>query len=212
MPFARRLAGRIYARRPHDEVQFDEYEQFAMVGLLEAVERYAPDAGAAFRTFAFPRIQGAIMNGLARLTERQQQMAQRRHAAAERAESFMPEPLSLERTEELLSELGEIGVGLALGFILEGDGLYPEPQSEPGADPYAQFELRQVHQQLWKMVGRLTERERGIIEMHYKQSRRFEEIARVLGVGKSRVSQLHRQAIVRLRDLISKAEQCDVSY
>lgn len=212
MPFAKRLAGRIYARRPHDEIQFDEYEQFAMVGLLESIERYAPEAGAAFRTFAFPRIQGAILNGLARLTERQQQMASRRRIASERTGSFAPEPLSLERTEELLSELGEIGVGIALGFILEGAGPSLELQSGPSADPYEQCELRQIRQQMWQMVGRLSERERGIIEMHYKESRRFEEIARAMGLGKSRVSQLHRQAILQLRALISKAERCDVSF
>lgn len=212
IPYAKSLARRVYRGRPHDEIQLDEYEQLAMVGLLESIDRFLPSAGAAFKTFAFTRIQGAIRNGLERLTERQHQLALRRRLGAERTSSLLDKPLSIERKEELLSELGEIGVGIALGFLLEEGDAEVSLQCGPAEDPYAQYELRQMRELLWQMVPRLTERERAVIDLHYGQSRCFGEIARMLGLGKSRVSQLHRQALTRLRALVSKAEQCDVAF
>jgi RNA polymerase sigma factor FliA len=212
MPYARAIAGRLYARRPHREIEFDEYEQFAMVGLMEAVQRYLPDRGAKFTTYAMPRIQGAILNGLQQLSERQQQLAFRRRVAAERVESLTPEALSKDPTRQLLAQLQEIGVGMALGFLLEGTGMVLGGTEAVSEDPYASLELRRLHDQLWEMTERLTEREREILHMHYRKGIQFEEIARTLRLTKGRISQLHKQAVLRLRELVSKAESCDVAY
>lgn len=212
VPYARAVAAKMYARRRNDEIEFDEYRQLAMVGLLESIDRYLPDRGARFTTFAMPRIRGAILNGLERLTERQQQLAFRRRVLAERTASLVPEAFSPDPTRRLLAELEAIGVGVALGFLLEGTGMVADPGRALPDGAYAQVELRQVHEQLWAMVDRLEEREREIIELHYRRLTRFEEIAEMLHLSKGRVSQLHRQAVMRLRDLISKAERCDVAY
>src|SRR5207247_5117094 len=72
LPYARTLAATFYARRFHDEIEFGDYLQFASVGLLEALDRYDPGRGVQFRTFAARRMQGAILNGLEKLTEKQQ--------------------------------------------------------------------------------------------------------------------------------------------
>jgi RNA polymerase sigma factor for flagellar operon FliA len=210
MPYARALAAQLYARRPHDEFQFDEYQQFAMVGLMESIERYLPDRGAQFRTFATPRIRGAILNGLERLSERQQQGAFRRRVTADRVASLTPDSFCTEATQQLLEELQEIGVGVAMGLILDGMSL--DLQTGLPDDAYAQIEMRQLHRQLWELVERLTDREREIVVMHYRQALSFEEIAGALRLSKGRISQLHRQAVMRLRGLFSKAERCDVAY
>ena len=214
MPYARALAAKLYARRGQDEVEFNDYVQFAMVGLLESVGRYAPERGARFTTFATQRIQGAVLNGLEHLTERQQQLAFRRRIAAERTGSLVPEDLAAEPSQRLLAQLEEIGVGVALGFILEGTGMVlgaSEPLPED-AYAHAQLELRQVHDRLWAMVERLAGRERDIIHLHYRQSKQFAEIAETLQVSRGRISQLHRQAVVQLRSLLGNPETCDVAY
>lgn len=212
MSYATALAAKAYARRASDQVEFDDYRQYAMVGLLEAVERYEPDRRAKFTTFATSRIQGAILNGLERLTERQQQVAFRRRNLAERTASFVPESLGVDPTERLLSQLEEIGVGVALGFILEGTTMVAAPDAATVHAAYAHVELRQVSERVWEMVKLLTERERGIIQMHYRDGRPFDEIAEGLGLTKGRISQLHRQAVLRLRELIARSERCDVTY
>lgn len=212
MPYARALAAKIYARRRNEEIAFEEYEQLAMVGLVESVNRYLPDRGAKFTTYALPRIQGAVLNGLERLTERQQQLAFRRRLAAERTASLAPDALEIEPTQRLLVQLEEIGVGVALGFLLEGTGMFQDPAEVLPEDAYAHVELRQLHAQLWDRVKHLTEREREVIELHYRQARRFDEIAEALRLTKGRVSQLHKQAILRLRALVTKSETCDVAF
>jgi RNA polymerase sigma factor for flagellar operon FliA len=212
MPYARSLAARLYAGRPNDAVGFDDYHQLAMVGLMEAIERYQLERGTQFTTFATPRIRGAILNGLERLTERHQQVAFRRRAEAERLESFIAEPMSLEHEDRLLEELEAVSVGVALGFILEGAGQPLGPEVALPEDAYARLEMRQVHQQVWSMVELLNPREREIIRMHYKDGIQFDDIAARLRLSKGRISQLHRQAVMRLRALINKAEKCDISY
>jgi RNA polymerase sigma factor for flagellar operon FliA len=211
-PFAHVVAARLYARRVGLEVGFDEYFQLAMVGLLEAVERFVPGGAARFRTFAMQRVQGAIRNGLERLTERQQQAATRRRLASERVASLVPERIDSASGDEVLGRLGDLAVGVAIGFILEAVGLAPEGRDARGADPYAQLELRQLRDQAWQMVERLPERERFVITMHYRNGRRFEEIARILKVTKGRVSQVHAHAVRQLRALVSKADRCNITY
>lgn len=212
MPYARALAAKLYARRHSDEIEFDEYQQLAMVGLMEALDRYAPDRGARFTTFALPRIHGAIFNGLAKLTERQQQVAFRRRMATERIESLSAAMSSADSSQDLFAQLAQVGVGLALGFLLEGTGMVQRADEALPANAYAQLELRQLHRQLWDLLPQLTEREREVMDLHYKQSRPFEEIARHLGLTKGRISQLHQQGVSRLRALFTKAGHCDVAY
>ena len=77
MPYAKVVAASYYSRRFHDEIEFGDYLQYASVGLLEAMDRYDPARGVQFRTFAARRMHGAILNGLERLTEKQQQIAAR---------------------------------------------------------------------------------------------------------------------------------------
>lgn len=210
-PYAKSLAARLFARRPFPEVPFDDFHQLAMVGLLEAVDRYAPNRGASFKTFATIRIRGAVLNGLERVTERHQQAAMRRRLAAERSASLLPETLTT-APDRLLEDLGDIGMNVALSLILEGCGMGAVRQEALRDHAYAQLELGDMRRHVRAMVALLPDRERGIIEMHYERSLRFEEIARVMKVTKGRVSQLHRQAVERLRILVSKAGECDVVF
>jgi len=210
--YARSIAARLYARRPTNDVEFDDYAQFAMVGLLEAIDRYEPERGALFTTFAMPRIRGAILNGIERLTERHQQNAFRRRALADRLATLLPEGRAVGRTRGILEELEEIGVGVALGLLLEGSGMLLRPEEGLPDDAYAQVELRGARDRLWALTRRLTERERQVVEMHYGQARRFEEIARSLELTKGRISQLHQQAVERLRALMRAVDGVDVAY
>ena len=83
IPYARVVAATLYGRRFHDEIPFDDYLQLARLGMLEAMERFDPERGVQFRTFASRRMHGAILNGLERATEKQQQIAARRRVRAE---------------------------------------------------------------------------------------------------------------------------------
>jgi RNA polymerase sigma factor for flagellar operon FliA len=204
--YAKAQAAKLYAQRFHDEIEFDEYFQFAMVGLLEAIERYQLGRGAQFTTYATSRIRGAILNGLQHLSERRQQAEWRRRVMAERTVSLASEALSDDGSERVLHELLAVAAGLALGMMLDGSGMLVDPMDSLPANAYAQIELRELREQLWPLLDQLTEREREVIKMHYIDSRSFDEITQILHLSKGRVSQLHRQGLTRLRTLIDKTQ------
>lgn len=233
LPYARIVAATFYARRTHDEVEFDDYLQLASVGLLESFDRYEPSLGAQFRTFAARRMQGSILNGLARLTEKNQQIAiqgelrRERLGAAKAAalEKLDPAagkgegaevPSRMDDPKFLFSFLAEVGMSLALGVMLEGTGMidaesFHSEASEVSAEVsyFRKTELQRLQQTLADLLKGLTEQERTVIRYHYLQETSFEEIGKILGVKRSRVSQIHHQALRSLR-LGLTSHGCDV--
>jgi len=194
---ARILAAKLYARRTVVQVDFDDYLQYAHVGLIESVERFDPERGVKFATFAANRITGAILNGLESESELHEQLAARRRVVAQRTASLVDAPG--DAAPELFARLAEVAVGLAVGFMLEGSGMYQAGESEAPGDSYSGIEMRQLSKRLHDAVAALPERQRSVVVLHYLQQRPFEAIALELGVSRGRVSQLHKEALARLR-------------
>jgi RNA polymerase sigma factor FliA len=234
LPYARVVAATFYGRRTHDEVEFDDYHQLASMGLLESFDRYDPSLGAQFRTFAARRMQGAILNGLVRLTEKNQQIAiqgelrrERVKAAKMAALEKIDPALATEGDAELASKvtdpkqflfsfLAEVGMSLALGVMLEGTGMidaesFDSDASEVSAEVsyFQKTETQRLQQTLAGLLKRLTEQERTVIRYHYLQDTPFDEIGKMLGVKRSRVSQIHQQALRSLRLGLTR-QACDV--
>jgi RNA polymerase sigma factor for flagellar operon FliA len=199
--YARALAAQLYSGRSSDEFEFDEYLQFATVGMMESLDRFDPGHGVMFKTFANRRITGAVLSGLALLSERQEQVVFRKRIADERTSSIRDEPPLGEDPEAILRELASIGVGLALGYILDGTGMVEGNEQTFPDNTYARTELRQFRERISHLVRRLTHREQEVVRLHYFQSKSFDEVAEQLGLTRGRVSQLHKQALGRLRVL-----------
>lgn len=221
LPYVRTVAATYYRRRTHDEIEFDEYLQFATVGLVESVDRFADDRGAQFKTFASRRMHGAILNGLERLTEKQQQIALRMRLRQER----MKEIKSAARTisaqdgaagaaDEPFRYLAEVGIGVALTFLLEGTGLVENDSlaTAPASHYYGSLEYRQLQQRLRHFIGALTAQEQTVIRSHYLQDVPFQEIGTMLGVTKGRIAQIHRAALDKLRQSLKSHQSSDVAW
>lgn len=230
LPYARMMAATLYGRRTHDDVEFDDYLQLARVGLLEAVERFDPEQGVQFKTFASKRVHGAMLNGLVRLTEknqqisvgmrlRQERMEATKQAAREAANEGTNGASAAPRSpDKLFRYLAEVGVGLALGVLLEGTGMVDtEPFVEshapsPEVSYFRKTEMRRLCTLLRGLVGRLPEQHRRVIGYHYVQEIPFDEIAATMGVTRGRISQLHRQGLLKLRELLDGDARVDVSW
>jgi RNA polymerase sigma factor for flagellar operon FliA len=201
LPLARIVAGRVYRSRTDSVVHYDDYLQYARIGLLESVERFDPSRGAPFHSFAFHRIRGAILNGLARESEIAAQREAARRTARDRRESLIAErPDAIERAT--LGDLIELTVGLALGVLLD-DGEEAADES-PNANPYAAAEVSQMRRLAWAAVERLPQRERELIRAHYYEQREFQELAADWSLSAGRISQLHGRAISQLRALLAE--------
>jgi RNA polymerase sigma factor FliA len=207
--YAKTVAATYYARRYHDEIEFADYHQLACIALLEAMQRYDPGRGAQFRTFAARRMHGAILDGIERLTEKQQQIAARQRMRSQRMEDVRS--LALEQAgaavvpqgaEQLLKFVSEAGIGLALCWMLEGSCMVEDPQRAESLPFYRSVEIRQLRTRLAQAVEGLPPQERTVIRSHYLQEMPFDEIAGMLQLTKGRISQVHKQALLRLRSLV----------
>jgi len=235
LPYARMVAATVYSRRTHNDVEFADYLQLARVGLLEAVDRFEPGQGAQFKTFAAKRVQGAVFYGLTPPTEKNQQIsvsvrlrqdrlgavkeAAADETAGEDQAGGAPASASARSTDKLFKYLAEVGIGLALGVMLEDTGMVDaEAFDGNGQVPSAEVsyfrktEIVQLRTVLRDLVSQLSEQQRLVIRHHYLQEIPFDEIAALMGVTRGRVSQLHRQGLTRLRELLGKDARCDVSW
>lgn len=204
LPLVRALAARLYRLRWNDSVDFDEYLQMGALGLVEAAGRYDASRGTQFSTFASWRITGAILNGLERSTELHQQSGARRRMIQDRSESLAGAPTATaddepDALETVLGRLCEAAVGLAIGFMLDGSGMYSDGTECTRRDGYTSLATGQLAGRLRHAVGGLPAAERTVIESHYFQQQPFQDIASRLNLSKGRISQLHRRAVERLR-------------
>lgn len=222
LPYARVIAAMTYAQRTSDEIEFDDYLQLARMGMLESFDRYDPQRGAQFRTFAAWRMRGAVLDGLTRLTERQQQLTLRRQLLADRSASLVqqhraeagdPTAATGSAEDDLFHNLAEIGLGLAIGFMLEDTGMFSAGDEGSHVDPaYRSVELRHTRRELGGLVRQLPPAERRVIQLHYEQGHAFENIAQQLELTKGRISQIHKKALASLRTMLSGRGECDTSF
>lgn len=214
--YARIVAASYYAKRFHDEIEFAEYSQFAYLGLLEAIERFDPAFGVQFKTFAARRMHGAILDGLESLTEKQQQIAAMRRLRAQRKDSLVESgedtPPGSRTPEQALKFVSEVGLGLAVSWLLEGTGMIDGGERVQTQPFYQSVELRQLRERLLGLVKGLPAQQSRVISAHYLQELPFEAIARTMGLSKGRISQIHKQALSTLRIALQAPPRRPTSY
>ena len=197
LPFCRYCAVSVYNRHPRSGVEFGDYMQFGITGLLEAIDRFDIARGTNFKGYARYRIQGAINNGAAQLTERNAQASTARAIHGERAKSLIDD--AKPKASDAFEELASVAVGLAIGFVLdESDDAIKNAGGAP-TSPFAAQVLGESRRHLLAAIETLTDRQAQIIRLHYLEHVKFVDIATLLGVSKGRVAQIHREALHNMR-------------
>lgn len=217
LPYARVVAASYFSRRYNDEVEFSDYLQLASVGMLEAMERYDPARGVQFRTFAARRMHGAILSGLERLTEKQQQIAARQHLRTERlkeVKAMAGEDGAVKPGDprHLLQFVSEVGMGLTLCWLLEDTAMVQPPGACTVVPFYQSSAMKQLRDRLLHAVDALPPQERTVVRSHYLQDMPFEHVAATLQLTRGRISQIHKQALLRLRSLVRDDADWSASF
>lgn len=202
MPVAKIIAAKVFGLRTDPSASFDDYLQYARVGLLEAVDRFDASRSVPFEAYSVSRIRGAILNGIAHETEVSAQRRFWRTRMQERTDSLLGDK-QREPERATLQELIQVTVGLALGLVLDESAEEPIDE-QVRSNPYAMTEMEQLIRQVRCLLGKLSEREQQVIRGHYFERRELQTIAMECGVTKGRVSQIHAQALARLRDLLGE--------
>jgi RNA polymerase sigma factor for flagellar operon FliA len=207
----KRIAYHLLARLPAS-VQVDDLIQSGMIGLFEAANNFDNSKGASFETFAGIRVRGAMLDEIRRgdWTPRSVHKNSRMISEAiKQLESQLGRDVSdIEVAEKLdisLNEyhhmLSEVSTGKILGIddlgvnedaIKFGDECL-------GDDPYQAIEQSSFKKSLVQCIKSLPEREALVLSLYYDEELNLREIGKVLEVSESRVSQIHSQAMHRLK-------------
>jgi RNA polymerase sigma factor for flagellar operon FliA len=208
----RRVALTIHARcREH--IELDELIALGNAGLVEAAARFDPALGASFRTFAHYRVQGAIVDGIRRLTTLPRRVwakLQALRAASEYLEnralreagagrSGAAAKTTAEELEAVRDAMGAVRTVFVTSLAALGEHMEPAADLEA---PGVQIDRGRVAQRLARALDTLPERERQLMVKHYWEGKNLLEAGAELGISKSWASRLHAQAVERLRTYV----------
>ncbi len=207
----KRIAYHLLARLPAS-VQVDDLIQSGMIGLFEAANNFDNTKGASFETFAGIRIRGAMLDEMRRgdWTPRSVHKNSRMVSEAiKQLEAQLGRDVSdVEVAEKLdisLNEyhhiLSEVSTGKILGIDDLGVSEDAIKLSEDSItdDPYQSIEQSAFKKGLAQCIKSLPEREALVLSLYYDEELNLREIGQVLDVSESRVSQIHSQAMHRLK-------------
>ena len=205
---ARRIASHHFRQAENRTIEFADLRQLAYAGLLEAIDRFDPAYGVSFARYAERRITGSVLDGLQHASEMHEQQTFRQRMRRERAHSLAGEGVDAMSAVDALDRLVEAAVGLAIGFMLEGDDTYvPDGATDRRPNAYQSTAWRELVRKALLEVNDLPERERLIIRQHYLEGVDFDRLGELLRLSKGRISQLHRAALARLRTRLNQGGQ-----
>jgi RNA polymerase sigma factor for flagellar operon FliA len=107
--------------------------------------------------------------------------------------------------------VSEVGVGLAVCWMLEGTAMVELPGAAGTAHFYEGVQLKQLRERLMRALERLPSQQKTVLKSHYLQDVPFERIASDLQLTKGRISQIHKQALLHVRKLLGNAADWDLT-
>jgi RNA polymerase sigma factor for flagellar operon FliA len=210
------IATRIRERLPQ-HVELEDLVNAGVIGLLEAYRSFDSSKNAQFKTFAKFRIRGAILDSLREADWGSRSLRRRGREIAEatsRLESRLGRhPVEAEIAREMNIETDHLRKILAQldGLHLAGQQVatsndHAEPldviESAPNLDDPDPFDLclrGEMNAHLAEAISKLSEREQLILSLYYREELTMKEIAEVVGVALSRVSQIRQATMTKLR-------------
>jgi RNA polymerase sigma factor for flagellar operon FliA len=209
LPLVKKIGLHLVARMPPD-IELDDMMQVGMIGLIQASSSYDASQGASFATYAGIRIKGAMLDEVRRNDWKPrsvQQSMKKVTAAINHLEARLGRTVSdSEIAAELempLEDYHELSRELVCSRMTSLDGLDPGDETED-LDPFIQIEDVELKSMLAKAIKTLPEKEMLMMSLYYGDELNLKEIGEVLGVSESRVSQIHGQALARMRAKVAQ--------
>lgn len=220
-PLIKLIAQKIISKLPPN-VDLDDLISSGVIGLMDAIEKYDPTRDNQFKTYAEFRIRGAILDELrsqdwvprsirekTKLLERTYRRLEQKHGRSVTAKE-VAKTLKMKMPEfyDLLSDASAISL-VSLDDVRQFPfqdrknliGMLEDMRSN---NPHFQANLKDVKKAVQEALKELPENERMVMALYYYEDLNLKEIGRVLNVTESRISQIHSQAVVRLKMWIQK--------
>ena len=206
-PKVKYLALRMKGRLPRN-VELSELISAGTLGLLESFGKFRPQMGIKFDTYAESRIRGAMLDELRRLDWFPRSLRRRVRTLDEAVHRLEHQEGRSPSEEELSRETGfsvkEVREGLealqnqyCLSLEMIQDSLSPAGSSVE--EPFSLASSQELLARVAELIEQLTPREKLVLSLYYTDELNMREAAEVMGITEGRVSQLHSQALSRLR-------------
>ncbi len=214
----RYVVGRVKVTLP-STISIEDIAGYGVEGLINAIERYSPQKNTRFETYALIRIRGAILDRI-RAQDFLPRSVRKKIKDIKNAQEHLKQELGrMPTTTEVASYL-EMDPDKVLQLLSEDTtmtSLYDKKgntddsveiidtiQDTNKLNPQEQAEEQNVKQELEKALKRLPERERIIMVLYYQENMTLKEIGATINMSESRVCQLHAQAIMKLKNILSE--------
>jgi RNA polymerase sigma factor for flagellar operon FliA len=219
IPQVRLIARKIQERVP-DSVCFDDLMSAGVVGLIQAIDNFDPRQNTKLRTYAEFRIRGAILDSLRqsdwapRLKRKQAREFETAIGHAEQRLGRTPEEaeiaaellLTVDQYREKLTEMEALNIA-ELEFVRDdGDtsAVLRYTASPEEAAPDVTLERAELERLIAGSIDRIPKVEKTVLSLYFYEELTLREIAQIMGIHLSRVSQIKSQAILRLRTAMVK--------
>jgi RNA polymerase sigma factor for flagellar operon FliA len=214
------IARRIYERLPQS-VSFEDLVHAGVIGLIEAVGSYHPGKSVPFNAFAKFRIRGAILDSLRaldwgprplrrkgrRIEEAIARLSAKYGRQPEEDEIAAEMGVSIEKLHEIALRLDGLNlVGQQVNSSFDWGEKHDLIESAPSPDE-SPFDLRvrsEIRERLAEAIATLSEKEQMVISLYYREELTMKEIAKVVNLAESRVSQIHALVLPKLRAALQK--------
>lgn len=206
-PKIRFLALRLKGRLPKS-IELTELISAGTLGLMEALGKFLPQMGIRFETYAENRIRGAMLDELRRMDWFPRSLRQRVRVVDE-AQRELEHVLGRMPSEEELAKRTGLGAhevrqaqeALQNQFWVSLDSVQDTVSCDPdgSGEPYSVTSRKELTARVHPLVDTLTQREKLVLSLYYTEELNMRETAEVMGITEGRVSQLHTQALLRLR-------------
>ncbi|MBX9583984.1 MAG: sigma-70 family RNA polymerase sigma factor [Gemmataceae bacterium] len=207
LPLVKHVIGRLVGGLPPG-VDVENLESAGVLGLVEAAGKFDPSRNAQFKTFAYLRVRGAILDELRRNSPLPQHMLER-VALIRKAQRDLPHPVTVEALagatgltpDEVADALAAERFGRTVSWeqSAEPNGWGPATTADA---PDAAAERWEAVQQLAGAIESLPPKERLAVTLYYREELRLKEIAEVMKLSPSRISRLITKATFELGELL----------
>lgn len=206
----KRIAYHLKGRLP-DSVMVEDLIQSGIIGLIEAQQKFDETQGASFETYAGIRIRGAMLDEIRKGDWTPRSVHRKGREVAEAIAIVEAREGRVAEDHEVAKELGmdleeyyQVAQDAMSTQILsidepENEGLDEDQLISDDPTPLQQIAQEDFQQALAEQISDLPEKEKLVMALYYDEELNLKEIGLVLGVSESRVSQIHAQAISRLR-------------
>lgn len=221
VPLVKKVVGRMMMTLS-SAVEYDDLLSYGIIGLIDAIEKFDPERGYKFETYAVNRIRGTIydelraLDWIPRSVRQKAKQLEKAYSDVENSlgrsatDAEVAEYMGLKVTDfdNVLNDVNRTSLLSIEEYMVIGDSdasaISDRIEDKNARHPDATLVETETIEELSVAIDKLPDREKTVISLYYYEKMTLKEIGKILCITESRVCQLHTRAILRLRGSLPK--------